>query len=154
MATLTEIIVTERKLNSLLPGQRLEQTPPGALINAARAWSGEVWKAASKLGPMPVSGEQLLQARELANKPVYVCGVHHSGTTLVRDLLDGHPELTVLPSEGTWYTNLEHKLQLLPEDKRLAFLGREWLRRLANPINQPPYWLLGRSNVTDSPYVD
>jgi hypothetical protein len=30
----------------------------------------------------------------------------------------------------------------------------EWLRRLANPINQPPYWLLGRSLDTGSKYID
>lgn len=33
-------------------------------------------------------------------------------------------------------------------------MGTEWLRRLANPINQPPYWLLGRSCDVASPYVD
>ena len=31
---------------------------------------------------------------------------------------------------------------------------KEWLRRLANPINQAPYWLLGRSSQNESPYVD
>jgi hypothetical protein len=107
------------------------------------------------LGPMALSDVQVVKGNEFARHPVYICGVHRSGTTLVRDLLDGHPELVVLPSEGTYYTNLEAKLLALPEDReRAAFLGKEWLRRLANPINQPPYWLLGRSSDTRSPYVD
>jgi hypothetical protein len=32
-------------------------------------------------------------------------------------------------------------------------LGCEWLRRLANPINQHPYWLLGRTSDERSPYI-
>jgi hypothetical protein len=90
----------------------------------------------------------------LAQNPVFICGAHRSGTTLVRDMLDGHPQLAVLPSEGTYYTNQESKLKALPQNEHIALLGMEWLRRLANPINQPPYWLLGRSTTIGSLYVD
>ena len=149
-----QIIEAEQKLNDLLPKQRLEESPSPDLMAAARAWSNEVWEQALKMGPIPLSGDQLLQGKLLANNPVYICGVHRSGTTLVKDILEGHPELVVLPSEGTWYTNLEHKLSLLSKDTQPVFLGKEWLRRLANPINQPPYWLAGRSTDDSSPYVD
>jgi hypothetical protein len=149
-----QIIDAEQKLNNLLPKQRLEESPSPQLMAAARAWSNLVWEQALQMGPMPLSGDQLLQGKLLAANPVYICGVHRSGTTLVKDILEGHPELVVLPSEGTWYTNLEYKLNLLSEDTRATFLGKEWLRRLANPINQPPYWLAGRSAGESSPYVD
>lgn len=148
------IIEAEQKLNDLLPAQRLEQSAPVELMAAAKTWADMVWANAEQLGPMPLSAGQVVTGNILARHPVYICGVHRSGTTLVRDLLDNHPDLVVLPSEGTYYTNLEHKLFSLPDNERAAFLGGEWLRRLANPINQPPYWMLGRSLDTHSPYVD
>jgi hypothetical protein len=150
----SKIITAEHKLDDLLPAQRLELRAPADLMAAARTWSDEVWARAEQLGPMALPDVQVVKGNEFARHPVYICGVHRSGTTLVRDLLDGHPELVVLPSEGTYYTNLEAKLLALPDRERAAFLGKEWLRRLANPINQPPYWLLGRSSDTRSPYVD
>jgi hypothetical protein len=42
----------------------------------------------------------------------------------------------------------------LPEGERLPALGQEWLRRLANPRQPAPDWLLGRSGPGGSPYVD
>lgn len=150
----SKIIKGEQLLNNLLPITRPEDSLPAGLVAAAMAWSETVWAAAEQLGPMPLSGKQIDQGLQLAQAPVFICGVHRSGTTLLKDMLDGHPDLVVLPSEGTYYTNLEHKLLSLPENEWAAFLGKEWLRRLANPINQPPYWLLGRSDDKASPYVN
>jgi hypothetical protein len=151
---LASIIQTEARLNNLLPQQRLEGSVPADLLTAAREWSQLVWHMAERLGPMPLSKKQVDDGLSLATRPVFICGVHRSGTTLVRNLLDGHPQLCVLPSEGTFYTNLEAKLKQLSADKWPAYMGTEWLRRLANAINQPPYWLLGRSCDAASPYVD
>lgn len=147
------ITKAEQRYADLLPIKRLVQSPPAELMAAAKEWSASVWDEAKKLGPMPLSAEMLADGLELASHPVFICGVHRSGTTLVRNLLDGHPDLLVLPSEGTYFTNLEFKLLGLPKSERLEYLGMEWLRRLANPINQPPYWLLGRSTDEPSPYV-
>ncbi|MGF7080632.1 sulfotransferase [Mucilaginibacter sp. UYCu711] len=149
-----EIIDAENVLNNLLPATRLQKGQPAPLFIAAKNWSQLVWEMAEQLGPIPLSAEQISRGINLVEHPVFVCGVHRSGTTLVRNLLDGHPQLVVLPSEGTYYTNLEHKLQQLPQNKWAAYLGTEWLRRLANPINQQPYWLLGRTSTDTSPYVD
>ncbi|MDB5131840.1 MAG: sulfotransferase [Mucilaginibacter sp.] len=150
---LAEIIETEYQLDALLPQQRLETSPPAELLNVAIEWSRAVWRAAEQAGPMSLSDEEICVGLNFSQRPVFVCGVHRSGTTLLRNLLDGHPDLVVLPSEGTYYTNLEFKLHNLTEKERPEFLGTEWLRRLANPINQPPYWLLGRSLDSGSPYV-
>jgi hypothetical protein len=149
-----EIIDVENVLNNLLPVTRLQEGPPASLLIAAKNWSQLVWEMAEQLGPIPLSAEQISLGINLVQHPVFVCGVHRSGTTLVRNLLDDHPQLVVLPSEGTYYTNLEHKLLKLPQNKWAAYLGTEWLRRLANPINQAPYWLLGCTDQTVSPYVD
>ena len=61
----------------------------------AREWSEAVWSEAERLGPFPISRKQITCGLDLASRPVFVCGVHRSGTTLVRDLLDGHPALAV-----------------------------------------------------------
>lgn len=150
----SRILETEQALDALLPLTRLTEKPHEDLLNAAREWSAAVWQQAEALGPIHLNPVQLKQGIILADNAVFICGVHRSGTTLIRDLLDGHPELVVLPSEGTFYTNLQPKLQKLSSQASLTFLGTEWLRRLSNPINQPPYWLLGRSNPQHSPYVD
>ncbi len=148
------VISAEHQLDALLPKSRLEDSPPSDLMEAAGAWSDAVWAEGERLGPITLTDAEVLKGNKLAASPVYICGVHRNGTTLVRDLTDGHPELVVLPSEGTYYTNLEAQLLSLPLNKRTAYLGKEWLRRLVNPINQPPYWLLGKSGEQSSPYVD
>ena len=148
------IIEREEALNALLPKTRLKERPPDELFAAAVSWSEVVWQGAAGVGPIILSNEVLKAGLQLAAHPVFICGVHRSGTTLVRDLLDGHDAMAVLPSEGTYFTNLEGKLLALPPGERDGFLCQEWLRRLANPINQPPYWLLGRSTASGSPYVN
>ena len=128
--------------------------PDPAWLDRARQWSAAVWEQAEALGPAPLDPEAIERGLALAASPVFVCGAHRSGTSLVRNLLDGHPALAVLPSEGTFITNLEARLAGLLPRERAAEMGREWLRRLANPSNQPPFWLLGRSGAGASPYVD
>ncbi len=154
MSLYAEIIEAEEALNALLPVSRLKDKAPAALINAAHRWSDTVWAAAGKRGPIPLSKQQVETGLTLAQHPVFICGVHRSGTTLLRDMLDAHPELLVLPSEGTFYTNIEAKLNAIPDKERMEYIGKEWLRRLANPINQAPYWLLGRTENDKSVYVD
>jgi len=149
-----EIIKLEDTLNSLLPERRLNAAPSKQLLYAALVWSGRVWNLSRGLKATPLTSEQINQGKTLAENPVYICGVHRSGTTLLRDLLDGHPQLSVLPSEGSFLTNLAPSLKQTAEDKHSAFLTTEWLRRLVNPINQPPYWLLGRTTTDNSPYVN
>ncbi len=151
---LSIVIEKEDQLNALLPKERLTGLPSHALLAAASVWSHGVWEAALAQGPFVLTGETQKKGFGLAARPVFICGVHRSGTTLVRDLLDGHEAMVVLPSEGTYFTNLEGKLLSLPPGERAGFLCQEWLCRLANPINQPPYWLLGRSTASLSPYVD
>lgn len=137
-----------------MPTHRLEDSAPANLLYAALQWSELVWQYAEQLGPIILGDEQLSDGLTLIQRPIFVCGVHRSGTTLVQNLMDGHRQLCVLPSEGTFYTNQEQKLSRLPTDSWAQYLGAEWLRRMANPINQAPYFLLGMSDETSSPYVD
>jgi hypothetical protein len=146
------IVALEEQLDRRL--QRPRVTDLDAVRRAATAWSLAVWSLAESAGPLILTAGEIEQAFAVANRPVFVFGVHRSGTTLVRDLLDHHPALSVLPAEGTMLTNFQWHLKRLRADDWQRFLGCEWLRRLANPINQQPYWLLGRSSAEGSPYVD
>ena len=146
------IVDLEAQLDQRL--QRPRVTNLDAVRQAATAWSHAVWSVAESAGPPILTASEIEHAFAIARRPVFVFGAHRSGTTLVRDLLDHHPALSVLPAEGTMLTNFAWHLKRLEPDSWLRFLGCEWLRRLANPINQHPYWLLGRSSAEDSPYVE
>jgi len=145
------IVDLEARLDQQLQTPRV--TDLGAVRQAAIAWSHAVWSAAESAGPRILDTSEIELAFAIARRPVFIFGAHRSGTTLVRDLLDHHPALSVLPAEGTMHTNFAWHLKGLEPAEWLPFLGCEWLRRLANPINQQPYWLLGRSSIEGSPYV-
>jgi len=153
VSALAEIAALEALLHRELPPVRLEGPRPSSLVAAETTWADAVWREASQLGPAALPPHAIATAATVAQRPVFICGVHRSGTTLVRDLLDDHPALAVLPSEGSFFTNFSAQLQGLEPDAIREHLGPIWLRRIANPINQPPYWLLGRSTETGSPYV-
>lgn len=146
------IVDLEVQLDQQLKTPRV--TNLGAVRQAAMAWSHAVWSIAESAGPLMLTTGEIERAFAIARRPVFVVGAHRSGTTLVRDLLDHHPALSVLPAEGTMLTNFAWHLKRMEPDSWLPFLGCEWLRRLANPINQQPYWLLGRSSIEGSPYVE
>lgn len=149
-----EILTLETAFNELLPVRKLNAAPGKALLEAAAAWSEKIREFSNHCGPAELTVGQISEGSRLARRPLFLCGVHRSGTTLLRDLLDGHPALTVLPSEGSFLTNFAAQLRVMPVAEREAFLLTRWLRRLANPINQPPYWSLGKSTATSSPYLD
>jgi Sulfotransferase family len=149
----TDIVCLERQYDSYLARPRVALHTARELSSAAARWSAAVWTAASAAGPLELAQHEIARALDIARRPVFVCGVHRSGTTLVRDLLDGHPALAILPAEGTFFTNLERRLRRQPREAWLQSVGCEWLRRLANPIHQEPYWLLGPSSESRSPYV-
>lgn len=147
---MSKIVETEETLSDVLNRQTGQGT---GWLAAAIEWSWAVWDEADLLGPLPLSGQQINNGLQLAQNPVYICGVHHSGTALVRDILQAQSEMVVLPSKSAYCTNLESKLCMLPETEQLAFLCTGWMRRLANPGHDQPGWMLGRSTPKISPYV-
>jgi hypothetical protein len=135
------VVELEAALERALPRGPLPTAPSPSLLQAAAAWSDAVWNAAIEAGPLRLPQDDLQLGLALAARPVFLCGAHRSGTTMLQNLLDGHPALVVLPSEGSF------------SQAGVNDVGREWIRRLANPANQPPFFLLGRSSVEGSPYV-
>jgi hypothetical protein len=150
----SDIAEQERCITPQLPARRDGHRPRPELLRALAAWSESVWAEAKRAGPLLLSEEVVARGLSISARPVFICGAHRSGTTLTRNLLDGHPALIVLPSDASFFRSFLPKLAGLTTDAALALMGREWLRRLANPHNQPPYWLLGQSTEADSPYVD
>ena len=68
----------------------------------------------------------------------------------MQELLDGHPQLAVLPGESN------HFHTFLPRDpERIAAdAQRWWLLRLITPSGIPPFWALGRPWEADAdPYA-
>lgn len=75
---------------------------------------------------------------------VFVVGYYRSGTSLLLSLLEGHPELVILPGESRWFSVLRPELDRLPEPEKTAALHAAWIRRIISPAGLPPFWTLGR----------
>jgi hypothetical protein len=114
-------------------------------------WASAICDEAERLGAVPLTADEVLAGHLLAASPVFVCGAPRSGTTLVRDLLDSHSALAVLPSEGKFFrlfADASTREQLIETETSRC------LRNLANPNHQAPFWVLGRSSAGISPYVE
>ncbi|OYU56681.1 MAG: hypothetical protein CFE25_05500 [Chitinophagaceae bacterium BSSC1] len=149
-----EIWQLEQAFDSqIFPGKQVGRTPQKQ-IDAGHKWAQAVWDQATQEGALTYSKEIIEQGLALSQEAVYLCGVERSGTTLLRNLLDNHSQLSVLPSEGTYYTHITNKMKAIPAIDRKAYLCQEWLWRLVTSDHQPPFWLLGRSSETTSAYVD
>jgi len=77
-------------------------------------------------------------AREFSDNPVFVCGAMKSGTTLVGQLLDGHPELMVVPGDS-------HYADFVDVFKKWSFeeISAYWLRQVISPTGKEPFFFLG-----------
>lgn len=153
-AELSTVEQLEERLDQVLTHPWVPATNLATAAERAAEWAKAVCYEALAAGAAPLSEEQIAQGLAIARRPIFVCGAHRSGTTLVQTLFDHHPSLIVLPFEGTYFTRLEPRSRkLTPEDRRIFFACQS-LQRFANPANQSPYWLLGRSSTARSPYVE
>ncbi len=104
-------------------------------------------------GPARPAAAEVAGARGWLARPVFICGHHRSGTTLLHELLDGHPELMVLPNEATYFDSFGYVTGPRPGDARLDRFCAEWIARLIDP-NFPPHFRLGQSSADAAPYVE
>jgi hypothetical protein len=77
-------------------------------------------------------------------RPVFVVGHRKTGTTLLLDLLDGHPDLVVLPGESNHFLTFLPQFGALPPDRIAVEAQRWWLLRLISPSGIPPFWAAGK----------
>jgi len=144
------IIEIERRYDRLLRTQIPDEQFVRILRMTQQEWANAVWAASEVIGPSVPSSDELDRGLGLAQQPVFICGAARSGTTLLRDLLDGHPQLVVIPNESGFYRTVERELAAMRSDRHCSFLGARWTGRLAA---RPPFWLLGSSTRKRSPYV-
>ena len=87
------------------------------------------------------------------DRPVFVVGHRKTGTTLLQELLDGHPQLAVLPGESNHFHTFLPQVEGLAPELLAVEAQRWWLLRLVSPSGIPPFWALGRPSDRD-PYAD
>src|SRR5215813_2734719 len=103
----------EAALAQLLPGTAGPAARPRLLARIAE-YSSAVIVEARTLGAVVPSTAECTAALEWLQRPTFICGHQRTGTTLLQNLLDGHPQLLVLPSEGTYFTSFGYVARAAP----------------------------------------
>jgi hypothetical protein len=87
----------------------------------------------------------------LRNRPVFICGHPKSGTSLVRSLLDSHPQLVVYPEEAVFFRRYLPKAEGLALEKKLALADQFLIHMFAwNQTNPPAH----QAGFLDRDYAD
>lgn len=149
---LDQIQELETKIDLLLPRGTGALKPKG-LVGLVSEYSAIVSDLARREGPSLPSESDRERGQALADRPVFICGVPRSGTTLVQGLLHSHDRCLVLPSEGSFLTNLKQHFQSVDYDDAIHRFIREWISRLIAINSTEAHWILGRSSDGKSPYV-
>ena len=108
-------------------------------------------RQAGELELPPVSRGMKAAVESIGPFPVFLGGARKSGTTLVRNLLDGHPDLFVLPTDGmgfNWITARREKDKTAYREEILHGLGVTLIQPI---VGTGPTWIAGRGH---EPYVD
>jgi len=83
----------------------------------------------------------------LLQRPIFIAGSHKSGTTLLRNLLDGHSELYTLPTDGHGIRFMDLLMKCPLEHRRPALLEM-MMHSLVMPIaGEEPTWIVGREHA-------
>jgi hypothetical protein len=80
------------------------------------------------------------QTETLVHKPVFICGLEKSGTTLLTQLLDSHPNLLVWPTDGYYFKDIDKW-----DRNEFLKIARYWTQRLITPTGKPPFWFIGET---------
>jgi hypothetical protein len=72
---------------------------------------------------------------------IFVVGFPKSGTTFANYLLDGHPDLLVIPGDALYLTKLQQYEGMTPA-QRLEDMRRYLVTLALHPIGLPPFWML------------
>jgi hypothetical protein len=148
-----------RELDSLLMRRaaaypRREEPLWTQLRQTLEAFAAEVWaRATAPAAPAPDPG-RVAALEALAERPVFVLGYYKSGTSLLLNLLDGHPDVVALPSESRHFPRFVDRTEAMSPEQTVRLLQVEWVRRTVSPYGIPPFWTLGEpSGGDDDPYV-
>ena len=115
-------------------------------------YSSAVIREARRLGALAPALAECERALEWLLRPVFICGHQRSGTTLLQNLLDGHPQLLSLPSEGTYFSSFAYVARATPSERDLNRFAADWVERFVDP-NFEPHFRLGPSDAGRNPGV-
>ncbi len=88
-----------------------------------------------------------LVPESVVQRPIFIGGSHKSGTTLLRNLLDGHPELYTLPTDGHGIRFMDLVMKC-PREHRRSSLLETMIHSLVMPIaGEEPTWIAGREHA-------
>jgi len=149
-----QLVALEEQLNSQIPDPKELSAKSAKLISAEEQWSEAIWRIANSSRPAKLNNNEIQEGLNLIEKPVFICGVPRSGTTLLSNLLDEHSQLLILPPEGLYLTHIRANLMRLEPGKRLERFCRIWAARFVASFMVPPHWYLGKSDGQKQPYVD
>jgi hypothetical protein len=116
-------------------------------------YASDVVTAARRSAGADPTMELVARSTSWLARPVFICGHHRSGTTLMQELLDAHPDLLVLPSEGTFFASFGYAARATPAARDVDRFIAEWVCRFIDP-NREPHFTLGRSDHVSNPYVE
>lgn len=89
--------------------------------------------------------------QSLSDRPVFICGHPKSGTSLLRSLLDSHPELLVYPEETVFFRRYLPKASGKSLEEKLVLADELLLHIFSwNQIAPPP----SQANFPDRDYAD
>ena len=92
-----------------------------------------------------------MDLQTLANRPVFICGHPKSGTTLVRALVDDHPELVVFPEETSFFRTAIPILGHRVVKTRTMLLSRQFILRSFPDVPLPESLLKEAASLSDAP---
>jgi len=152
MAAPTDWPAWEERIAALLPAhdtrRNVAEDRP-RLLRELSAYARAVVAEARDTGALRPGIDEIEPALDWLRRPVFLCGHHRSGTTLLSNLLDGHPELVVLPSEGTYLTSFRYAARPDPSPADSDRFAAEWVSRFVDP-NYEPHFVLGRAGPAGS----
>ncbi len=82
-------------------------------------------------------------AQRFADQPVFICGSMKSGTSLLIQLLDHHPDLIVMPGDSHFAKHLDRW-----DRTQFTDITSRWVSRLINPTGKEPFWFIGQDERT------
>lgn len=152
MSARPDWVETEAAIAALLPKSRAS-TERTKLLASLADYSDAVIREARALGAIVPTEKACTDAIEWLLRPVFICGHHRSGTTLLQNLLDGHPQLISLPSEGTYFSSFAYVARRAAAKPHIERFASEWIKRFIDP-NFEPHFRLGCSIADRNPSVD
>ena len=123
------------------------------LLAALSSYSRSIVQAARCAPPVIIDTNTVNRTLEWLRRPVFVCGHHRSGTTLLQELLDDHPQLLVIPVEATYFASFPELAAARATPRLLDAFVAEWISRLIDP-NGKRHFHLGRASVARNPPLE